>query len=1305
MLAILAGFFFSLSGSADQSNKQIAFFTTDSFLQVKYDMVVNAAKEMGLTVVQLNVQRNDDKLLAKTASESSILLYEVMGDKDKSIMSQKLNSIAKFLPPKRMELRYVSHSGVGFTAEQEEEVWRYYRNAGKENMRRMFGYIDREVFNNQQAQRLPVIQFPESGLYHPAEPNKVFKTPTEYLSWYRSTHTNVKQDTPVIGLMFHHAMLGSMDIAHLNTAIDMLERKGVIPLPFYTDLVKKGALKRGLDQGDGKPFYDVVVSLTSMYHLENREQYEAFGVPVLLGMTWRAGDTKNWLDNPVGLPPELMPFYYVPTEFAGVTDHLMVSAVENGRTEAIIPQMQSLMNKVVNLATLQRKKNQDKKIALMYWNYPPGEKNMAASFMNVPRSIQQIQQAMLKEGYRLKPDEEQTLIDGIADIQRPFYRPNELQPLLDKGLAELMPITFYQAWFEALPKKIKEEVSFRWGKPEESPMTLKKDGITYFVIPRLLNGNVMILPQPPRGQRGEDNEKAIYHDTKVPLNHFYMASYLFVRAKFNADALIHLGTHGTQEWTPGKEQALSVYDYPLLALGDVPIIYPYSVDVVGEGVQAKRRGRATIISHQTPPFTPAGLHEGLKPVHDLIHEYMLLDEGAVKMQTQQAIIDATGKDIMGDLGLDADSAKKDFSTFLKKIHDYLHEIAKHAQPIGLHTFGTNPEPDERVLTVMQILGDPYYQELGIQDTKELFAVNYTELKQSKPYQYLADVLINSKPVHESTSENMKQLIKTAKIHYDNLSNTREMTNFIKALNGRYIETSIGGDPIRMPDASPTGRNFYPFDPSKVPTKSAWEAGKVALNQLIDAHQQKTGETPKKLAFTLWSTETMRHLGMLEAQILYALGVKPVWDAGGKVTGVELIPRAELGRSRIDAIVSAASLYRDHFPNVMIHIAKAVELVAKEAEEDNAVRKHSLEMLAALQTKGFSLEKAQNMSLTRVFSQERGNYGLKLEDATLASDTWENESKLYDLFLKPMQYAYGPNTEQWGESYDSVNLFSENLKGVDATVFSRSSNLYGFLNSACPFEYVGGLNLAARAVNGKSPQLYISDLRNPAEAKLATGESYLAMELQTRYFHPGWIKSIQAEGYSGAIELLKGVNNFWGWNVMDPNMIREDQWQQFHEVYIKDKYNLDMKAWFEQSNPTAMAQIAERMLEAIRKDYWKASDETKKELVQLYQELSEKYDVHTDNQTFKAYVAELAAGYGLSAMPAPTAEASAAPALEQPSQQEQSQEAISETVQGQVMQEQQPQPTSEPDSKWWLLVFALVLVGAYQQHRRRQLGVN
>lgn len=448
---------------------------------------------------------------------------------------------------------------------------------------------------------------------------------------------------------------------------------------------------------------------------------------------------------------------------------------------------------------------------------------------------------------------------------------------------------------------------------------------------------------------------------------------------------------------------------------------------------------------------------------------------------------------------------------------------------------------------------------------------------------------------------------------------------------------------------------------------------------------------------------MRHLGMLEAQIFAALGVKPVWDRGGRVIDLELIPLSELGRPRIDTVISLTGLYRDQFPNLIERFNQAIVMVAEQDEPAamNPIRANTQHVLQRLLELGYPEDQAQNLALTRVFGTESGDYGTQLPEATLASDQWEaDDSQLAELYLSRMSWGYGPDTSQWSQKPAAIdgkalNLYAEQLKGTQAAVFSRSSNLHGLLDTDHPFEFLGGISLAVQHLDGAAPQLYISNLRDPNRAKLQTAERFLANELRAVYQHPNWLAEMQKEGYAGTLELLNTINNFWGWQVMDERMARDDQWEEFHQTYIKDKYDLSLKEWFEQSNPAAMAQITERMLEAVRKDYWQASEQTKQELVELYQELAEQHDVYTSNETFKAYVAELAAGYGLSGVAPAVAEAASNPQPTDPTEAETSNSPL-EQVKGQEMAEITPAEPVETDLWWlWTLVILISLGAAYQ----------
>ena len=380
---------------------------------------------------------------------------------------------------------------------------------------------------------------------------------------------------------------------------------------------------------------------------------------------------------------------------------------------------------------------------------------------------------------------------------------------------------------------------------------------------------------------------------------------------------------------------------------------------------------------------------------------------------------------------------------------------------------------------------------------------------------------------------------------------------------------------------------------------------------------------------MWSVETMRHFGILEAQVLYALGVEPVWDRGGRVSGVKLIDAETLGRPRIDTVVSATGLYRDQFPNAMLRMNEAAALAA-DLNDSNPVALATRQTFEQLLAKGVAPAKARQLSRVRVFSNESGVYGSNLEDAAFASDTWESEGKLADLYLDRMQYAFGEGLDAAGEKVAQMNLYAQNLKGVDAAVLSRSSNLYGMLTTDDPFQYLGGLSLAVRHLTGKSPELYISNLRDAKKGKVENAAKFMATELSTRAFHPGYIEDMMKEGHAGSLALTGNLDNFWGWQVTAPDIVREDQWQAFHDIYVDDKYKLQLREWMEKTDPEALARMVERMLEAVRKAYWKPDEATFKNLVETDLELHRKYDIPSLNDKVEDFVAEQAAGFGLGA---------------------------------------------------------------------------
>ncbi len=1190
----------------------------------------------------------------------------------------------------------------------------YYSNGGRANFAEFFCQVHAQVFKHATRACLPPQIFPDAGIYHPDYTGRVFPTLEDYLHWKKP-----KIGQPVIAILFHQAHFASELTGFLDDTIRRLEAAGAAALPVYASMMTNGDITRLISR-NGKAVADVLINNQIMLNAEGRRtEFETLGIPVIQAMPFRRGEQADWEKDNAGVSTMDIPFYLAQPEYTGITDPIIAaySRKADGDIVAIDYQLQSVVNKAVNLAKLRHLPNAEKKIAVFFWNYPPGEKNLGASFMNLPHSMENTLRAMKQAGYATQTPDQAQLTEQLQRLLAPLYRDGQLPSLLHDGLAARLPMTRYRAWFNTLPTPVKEAVTTRFGAPEKSAMAIQENGEWFFVIPRLNLGNTVILPQPPRGEKKDDKEKALYHSTTAPLNHFYLAAYLWARELHGAHALVHFGTHGSQEWTPGKERGLSIYDSPYLLLGDTPIVYPYIVDDIGEALQAKRRGRATVISHATPPFAPAGLHGEINRLHDLLHTWLNMTEGEVRDKTRDEIIQVAAQNkIDRDMAWEPSRIHDNFKAFADALHIQLHDLALANQPLGLATFGLPAEADLRLFTVMQMLGKPFIAALQPKDPEEMIVGDYKKLRDT-PVWKLLDKHVRQNEPYTGDAKVGEMLVK-AREYWLNLTQTKEMENFLQALQGNYIATSYGGDPVKNPDALPTGRNLYGFDPSRIPTQAAWEAGRAETEKLIAQYREKHGEYPKKLAFSLWSVETMRHFGVLEAQAFAALGFKPKWDEGGRVIGIEAIPAAELKRPRVDVVLSATGLYRDHFPNVMRWLATAAAQAAALNEPDNPVAAHSRGIEADLLKRGVEAGLARRLADTRIFSNQSGSYGTGLDDATLASDTWgtgkngkedraAGDKKLADLYLNRMQYAYGPDEKEWGslppDAAKGVNLYAENLKGVQAALLSRSSNLYGMLTTDDPFQYLGGIGLAVRSLNGKSPELYIANLRDSGTPKLETAAGFLAKELKTRQLHPGWIAAMQKEGYSGAIDMLDAVNNLWGWQAVAPETVRNDQWDEIRDVYVNDKYQLGMKEWFEKNHPHAQAQMIERMLEAARKGYWQTDAKSLTELAQRYQELAQRFDVRTDNKKFSEYTEGLikqaaeqgVAGFGLSALP-PPAQTKAEAAQTAPS----APPTPSKMVTGQQMVKQTP--AANPSKSIYLsigLIFLAMGAGIWRQQYR------
>lgn len=1174
-----------------------------------------------------------------------------------------------------------------------------YGAGGRANLRLFLDGVRRCLSGASLADLPPPAVMPETGLYHPDAP-ALFQKVEDYLAWQQSRRSATEGR---VGFAISQSVLSNMQTRVIDTLIRAAEARGLVPLAFWYDESDPTALTRLLAPGRA----DVLVNLTHMQNGPARmAEFEALGLPVMQTSTYREGGIAAWRAAQSGIALRSVATTLSVPETWGMSDPLVISAVENGEAAPLPEQIEALLARAGRLVHLRRTPPAEKSLGLFFWNHPEGEKNISASHLNVPASLAALSQALAGAGYSVPPTDEGVLIKAAQAMLGAYYRPETLDDLAAQNLAGHLPVRLYQEWLARLPDDVREAMISKWGDPKQHWAIRRIRGEDQFVIPRLQLGKLTLLPQPPRaGRPGE-----AYHDTRVPPDHIYMAAYLYVREMARVDALIHLGTHGTQEWTPGKDRGLAATDFPFLAVGDLPVFYPYIQDNVAEALQARRRGRAVIISHQTPAFAPSGLYDELRDLHALVHEYTLAEEGAVRDDVAKRVRKAAVKSgIAVDMGWSEARIDRDFAAFMADLHDHLHDLAGAAIPLGLHRFGHPADPGNRLSTVMQQLGAPYLAALGV-DEREVFADDFTLLQQSLPYRTLVRYLRDGEPIEAIQNPQLRALIRRAAELDRHLAEPGEMESLLAGLAGGFMRPGGGGDPIRNPDVA-SGRNLYGFEAGKLPTRSAYEAAEAGLEALITAYRQKhEGRFPRKLAFSLWSSEAIRHTGLVESQVLRALGLKPRWDDGGRLIALDIIPAEELGRPRIDVVLQVTSVYRDQFDGFMRLLAEAIDQLAARSEAGNTVADNTRAIAAQLTAQGMDFSRARDLAALRLFSNAPGDYGSGVPDTTLDSTRWDDDAVLAEQFLDRLQYAYG--ARDWGLKLDEENLLAAQLKGVEAAVLSRSSRLNGVLSTDHPFEYLGGLSLAIRHLSGKNPDLFIADARS-GQPKVTEAAAFLAQEMRTRPLNPQWIQGMQGQGYAGATEILGTVNNLFGWQVMDPTMVRADQWQAIHDTYIRDSRNLGLNAWFEQHHPTSQAQIIDRMIEAVRKNYWQADENTLHELVARRQTLERNHGVAAAAEKTRAYMDALAAGFGLaSAPPAPAAEAAA--------QQNPSSAAEAETapspdaaqpvaVRGAVLEKvSAPPPPAERPWRQWLgagLLLLALLGGAWRQRRAPSLSFS
>ncbi|MGD0700164.1 MAG: cobaltochelatase subunit CobN [Trebonia sp.] len=864
-----------------------------------------------------------------------------------------------------------------------------------------------------------------------------------------------------------------------------------------------------------------------------------------------------------------------------------------------------------------------RRIVIMLSAYPTKHARIGnAVGLDTPASVVRLLAALAEAGYDIGGDEIPGVADGDGDalIHAIIAAGGQDEAWLTQEQLAGNPVRIsaedYQAWFATLDQDLRQAVTASWGPPPgELFVDRSHDPRGEIVLAALRAGNVVVMVQPPRGFGA--NPVAIYHDPDLPPSHHYLAAYHWLREEFAAHAVVHVGKHGNLEWLPGKTSGLSAACAADAAIGDIPLIYPFLINDPGEGTQAKRRAHATLIGHLVPPMARAESYGDIARLEQLLDEHAqiaALDPAKLPAIRAQiwTLIQAAKLD--HDLGLDDRPHDAEFDDFVLHVDGWLCEVKDAQIRDGLHVLGAAPEGDARVSLVLAILrarqmwgGQAqalpglrealgYAEKSGHRtaaDTVEAQARTLVEAMEAAGWEPAAVPGVISAALGACAPAGTAQAVAdvlafaATEVVPRLAGTTDEISRTLHALDGGFVPAGPSGSPLRgLVNVLPTGRNFYSVDPRAVPSRLAWETGQAMADSLLERYLADTGSYPDSVGLSVWGTAAMRTSGDDVAEVLALLGVRPVWDeASRRLSALEPIPLAELGRPRIDVTVRISGFFRDAFPHVVTALDDAVRLVAglDEPADQNYVRAHAQADLAA--------HGDERRATTRIFGAKPGSYGagmLQLIDAR----NWRDDADLAEVYAVWGGFAYGRGLDGRQARDDMERAY----RRIAVAAHNTDTLEHDIADSDDYFQYHGGMIATVRALTGHAPRAYIGDSTRPDTVRTRSLAEETARVFRARVVNPRWVDAMKRHGYKGAFELAATVDYLFGYDAT-AGVVEDWMYEKLAETYVRDE---SMREFFARSNPWALHGITERLLEAADRKLWDAPEpETLAALRQAY----------------------------------------------------------------------------------------------------------
>ncbi|WP_432826630.1 cobaltochelatase subunit CobN [Dactylosporangium sp. CA-092794] len=929
----------------------------------------------------------------------------------------------------------------------------------------------------------------------------------------------------------------------------------------------------------------------------------ALDVPILQGLCL-TGSRESWDANDDGLSPLDTATQVAIPEFDGriITVPFSFKEIdEDGLTVYVADpeRARRVAGVAVAHARLRGLPNAQKRVVVMLSAYPTKHSRIGnAVGLDTPASVVRLLEAMRRRGYDLG---EGFPTDGDALMHELIAAGGQDVNWLTEEQLHGNPVRIsaqrYGQWFATLPDDLRAGMERHWGPPPGDLFVDPDDGD--IVLAGLRRGNVVVMVQPPRGF-GE-NPVAIYHDPDLPPSHHYLAAYRWLAdasdAGFGAHAVVHVGKHGNLEWLPGKTVGMSAACGADAALGNLPLIYPFLVNDPGEGTQAKRRAHATLVDHLVPPMARADSYGDIARLEQLLDEHATiaaLDPAKLPAIRAQiwTLIQAARLD--HDLGLADRPHDAEFDEFILHVDGWLCEVKDVQIRDGLHVLGQAPTGAARVDLVLamlrarqmwagQVAALPGLREaLGLDEsTGDRSAVDATETKarelvaamEARDWATAGIAELSDNPevvrvLRFAAEEIVPRLART----------TDELTMVLHALDGGYVPAGPSGSPLRgLINVLPTGRNFYSVDPKAVPSRLAWETGQAMAESLLARYRSDHDEWPKSVGLSMWGTSAMRTAGDDIAEALALLGVCPVWDdASRRVTRLELVDLAELGRPRIDVTMRISGFFRDAFPHVVALLDDAVRLAAaaEESTEDNYVRAHVHADLAA--------HGDERRATLRVFGSKPGAYGAGILPL-IDSRNWRDDRDLAEVYAVWGGYAYGRGVDGVEARTDMEGAY----RRISVAVKNTDTREHDIADSDDYFQYHGGMVATVRALTGRAPAAYVGDSTNPDAVRTRTLSEETARVFRARVVNPRWIAAMRRHGYKGAFELAATVDYLFGFDAT-AGVVADWMYEKLAESYVFDP---DNHKFLTESNPWALHGIAERLLEAADRGLWEHPEQS------------------------------------------------------------------------------------------------------------------